>query len=130
MPVDRRELRRKLFDLAGQQGGYFTAAQAKDVGYSYQAQAHHVDAGNWERSDRGLFRLVEWVPDMHDDLARWTLWSKGRGVVSHDTAMNVHGFGEFESACIHLTVPPGFSMRDDALALHFTRLPENDVVEH
>jgi predicted transcriptional regulator of viral defense system len=130
MPADRRDLRRKLFDLAARQGGYFTAAQAKDVGYSYQAQAHHVEAGNWERSDRGLFRLVEWVPDTHDDLARWTLWSKGRGVVSHDTAMGVHDFGGFESARVHLTVPPGFSMRDHALALHFARLAEDDVVMH
>ena len=130
MPVDRRELRRKLFNLAAQQGGYFTAAQAKGFGYSYQAQAHHVEAGNWERNDRGIFRLVEWVPDVHDDLARWTLWSKGRAVVSHETAMSVHGFGEFESAHVHLTVPPGFSMSDDALTLHFDHLSKDDAIEH
>ncbi len=86
MAVDRRDLRRRLFNLAAEQGGYFTAAQAKRVGYSYQAQAHHVSAGNWIRIDRGLFRIAEWIPDLHDDLARWTLWSKGRGVVSHETA--------------------------------------------
>jgi hypothetical protein len=30
--ADRRELRRQLFAVAAQQGGYFTAAQAKAVG--------------------------------------------------------------------------------------------------
>lgn len=129
MSVERRELRRKLFNLAAQQGGYFTAAQAKDVGYSYQAQAHHIESGNWERTGRGLFRLVEWVPESDDDLARWTLWSKGRAIVSHETALSVHGIGEFESALVHLTVPPGFSMRDDALALHFACLQGNDVLQ-
>lgn len=129
MPVDRRDLRRRLFTLAAQQGGYFTAAQAKSLGYSYQAQAHHVAAGNWHRIDRGLFRLAEWVPELHDDLIRWTLWSKDRAVVSHETGLAVHGIGEFESPRVHLTVPPGFSMRDDAVVLHHAELVDGDVVE-
>ena len=128
MPIDRRDLRRRLFNLATEQGGYFTAAQAKEIGYSYQAQAHHVAAGNWLRIDRGLFRLAEWIPDLHDDLARWTLWSKGRGVVSHETGLSVHGIGEFESARVNLTVPPEFTMRDDAVALHHADLTDSDVV--
>ena len=129
MPVDRRELRRRLFSLASVQGGYFSAGQAKEAGYSYPAQAHHVSATNWIRVDRGLFRLTEWVPGTHDHLARWTLWSKGRGVVSHETALGVHDIGEFESPKIHLTVPPGFTMRDDTLALHFADLPPKDVTD-
>lgn len=129
MPVDRRDLRRRLFHLAAEQRGYFTAAQAKTIGYSYQAQAHHVDAGNWLRVDRGLFRLAEWVPDIHDELARWMLWSRGRGVVSHETALSVHGIGEFESAGLHITVPLRFTMRDDAVVLHHADLPATDVVQ-
>lgn len=127
MPVNRRDLRRRLFTLAAGQGGYFTAAQAKELGYSYQAQAHHVNAGNWLRIDRGLFRLAEWVPDVHDDLARWALWSRGRGVVSFESGLAAHGLGEFESPRVHLTVPPGFSSRDDAVALHFANLDDADV---
>lgn len=129
MSVDRRDRRRRLFEVATQQGGYFTAAQAKSLGYSHQAQAHHVGAGNWWRVDRGLFRLVEWVPGTHDELARWTLWSRGRAVVSHESAMAVHGIGEFESRQTHLTVPPGFTMRHDAVALHYAELPADDVSE-
>lgn len=129
MRIDRRDLRRRLFNLAAEQAGYFTAAQAKELGYSYQAQSHHVAAGNWLRIDRGLFRLGEWVPDIHDDLARWTLWSKNRGVVSHESALSVHGIGEFESPRVHLTVPPGFSMRDAAVAIHIATLPSEDVTE-
>lgn len=129
MSTDRRDLRRRLFELAAQQGGYFTAAQAKSLGYSHQAQAHHVGAGNWWRADRGLFRLVEWIPGTHDELARWTLWSRGRAIVSHESAMAVHGIGEFESRYLHLTVPPGFTMRNDAVALHYAELPADDVSE-
>lgn len=129
MVIDRRDLRRRLFAQASEQAGYFTAAQARAIGYSYQAQAHHVGVGNWLRVDRGLFRLAEWVSDVHDDLARWTLWSKGRGVVSHETALAVHGIGEFESARVHLTVPPGFTMRDEAVVVHYADLPTGDVAQ-
>lgn len=129
MPSDRRDLRRRLFRVASEQAGYFSASQAKDLGYSYQAQAHHVAAGNWIRVDRGLFRLTEWIADVHDDLARWTLWSKGRAVVSHETALAVHGIGEFESARVHLTVPPRFSMKDGALVLHYADLPSMDLLQ-
>lgn len=88
-----------------------------------------MKAGNWTRVDRGIFRLSEWVPDAHDDLARWTLWSKQRAVVSHDTALSVYGIGEFESPRLHLTVPPDFRMRDAALTLHRAELPDEDIVE-
>jgi predicted transcriptional regulator of viral defense system len=125
--ADRRELRRSLFARAAEQGGYFTAAQAREVGYSYQAQAYHVEAGNWIRVGRGLFRLNEWVPDVHDELARWALWSDGVGVVSHETALQVHGIGEFESARVHLTVPAGFGRRDRAVVLHVGDLHAEDV---
>lgn len=89
-----------------------------------------MGAGNWHRVDRGIFRLVEWVPDVHDDLARWALWSKNRAVVSHETALAVHGIGEFESSQVHLTVPPQFTMRDPAVILHRAELPDADVAEH
>lgn len=74
-----------------------------------------------------LFAGPEWIPDGNDDLVRWTLWSKGRAVVSHDSALAVHGIGEFEAARVHLTVPPGFSMRGPAVALHVAELPDGDV---
>jgi predicted transcriptional regulator of viral defense system len=127
MAQDRRDLRRRLFTLASQQGGYFTAAQARSVGYSYQAQAHHVSAGNWHRVERGLFRMAEWLPESHDELIRWTLWAKGDAVVSHETALAVHGIGEFESPRVHLTVPPDFSKRDPAVTLHRADLSAEDV---
>lgn len=129
MLSDRRDLRRRLFQLASEQAGHFSAAQARDIGYSYQAQAHHVASENWLRVGRGLFRMAEWVPEPHGDLARWTLWSKGRAVVSHETALAAHGIGEFESRRVHLIVPRGFTMNDRAVVLHYADLPAEDVIQ-
>jgi predicted transcriptional regulator of viral defense system len=128
LPLDRRDLRRQLLGLAATQSGYFTAAQAKDVGYSYQAQKYHVDAGNWLRVDRGLFRLPEWPVGEHDSFVRWSLWSRGRAVVSHESALSVHELGDVNPAAIHLTVPDRFAQQHDYhLVLHFGGVDEDDV---
>jgi predicted transcriptional regulator of viral defense system len=128
MSTNRRDVRRALFRLAAEQGGYFTAADAKQIGYSHQAQAYHVNAGNWERVDRALYRLSEWIPGPHDDLIRWTLWSRRSAVVTHQSALAVHRVGELESARVHLTVPPGFAKRDDGVIVHRGVLPSADVI--
>jgi predicted transcriptional regulator of viral defense system len=119
--------------VAAGQAGYFTAAQARDAGYSYQAQHFHVGRGNWERVDRGIFRFPEFddLPvGPHDDLVRWFLWSRGRAVVSHATALTVHDLGVANPARVHLTVPPGFRQANPAVVLHRAVLEERDVEEH
>lgn len=128
MPLDRRDLRRQLLGLAARQSGYFSAAQAKEIGYSYQAQKYHVDAGNWRRIDRGLFRHPEWPVGEHDDLVRWRLWSKERAVVSHATALAVHDLGDINPRMIHLTVPESFGQEPPShIVLHRNQLEDDDV---
>ena len=91
MPArDRLDLRRRLIALAASQSGYFTAAQALAAGYSYAGQRYHAHRGNWLRVDRGIYRLPEWPATAHEDLVRWALWSRGRAVASHDTALSVY----------------------------------------
>lgn len=126
MRTPRQVLRRALHAVAFQQAGYFTAAQALKVGYSYQAQKYHVDAGNWVRVDRALFRLPEWPADPDDVFVRWTLWSDGRGTVSHDSALAVHGLSDVDPVRVHLTVPPGFGAVDEMVALHVGDAQEDE----
>lgn len=80
--------------------------------------------------ERGIFRLHDWPSGDHDDLVLWTLWSRNLGVVSHDTAIAVHGLGDLNPAAIHLTVPLGFRASARGLVLHRAKLPENDVEIH
>lgn len=129
MRIDRQDLRRRLAGLAATQSGYFTAAQAIKIGYSYPNQKFHVDRGNWVRVNRGVFRLPEWPVGPHDDLVRWSLWALGKGVASHETALTVHDIGEFDPARVHLTVPVRFSKSDPSVALHRARLEAGDVEE-
>lgn len=84
---------------------------------------------NWLRIDQGAVRLTEWIPGVHDELSRWTLWSKGKGVVSHESTLAEHELGDFESAYVHLTAPPGSRIRDSAVVLHQADLAGIDIVQ-
>jgi predicted transcriptional regulator of viral defense system len=129
---DRTDTRASLWRLARRQRGYFTAAQARDIGYSYQAQRHHAKRGNWLLVDRGIYRFREFdeLPVEADDhLVRWSLWSKGRAVVSHASALAVHDLGTANPAQIHLTVPRGFRQKDTAVILHRAELAPDEIEE-
>jgi predicted transcriptional regulator of viral defense system len=122
-----------LYEVAAEQGGYFTAAQARQAGYAYSQQHYHCSRGNWLRIDRGLFRLRDYPPGEREDLVRWSLWSRDQkgvphAVVSHDTALTVHDLSDVMPGRVHLTVPRGFRKRVPAgCVLHFTSLAEEEI---
>ena len=124
--ADRLDLRRRLQDVAFSQAGYFTAAQAKDVGYSYQAQKYHADRGNWVRIDRGLFRLPGWPSDADDLYTRWYVWSEGRAVISYGSAAAVHDLGDLDAGPVHLTLADSKRSADGAV-LHPDHLESKDA---
>src|ERR1700722_1065912 len=130
---DTLEARHALHAIAVSQGGFFTAKQACDAGYQYSHLAYHVHSGNFERSGRGLYRLKD-IPSMeNEDLVRLALWSRDRGdtpqaVVSHDTALALHGLSDVMPPRVHLTVPPTFrKSAPRGVVLHKSWLAAADV---
>jgi predicted transcriptional regulator of viral defense system len=124
----RTEKLQRLFELAAGQAGYFTAAQARDLGYSARSLVHHVTAGHVERISRGFYRLVGVPADPHEDIvAAWLKLVPRRAVVSHDTALALYDLGPSRSHEIHLTLPrecrPRTPQSASAVALHTTTLP-------
>jgi predicted transcriptional regulator of viral defense system len=136
MKRDPRDTERRLLAIASNQGGYFTARQALSVGYTYRQQHFHRERGNWLSIDHGLFRLRDYPNSPHEDLIRWSMWSRDqagniRAVVSHESALDVHGLGEVMPAKLHMTVPRNFRKQSpQACVLHYNDLPAEDVERH
>ncbi|MBI5150765.1 MAG: hypothetical protein HZA28_08375 [Candidatus Omnitrophica bacterium] len=123
---------RKLFEIASQQGGYFTAKQAVEAGYSYRLHYYHSHRGNWRNVDRGVFRLVDFPNSPHEDLVRWSLWSRSRqdipqAVFSHETALSLHEISEVMPGRIHATVSPGFRKRTAGCVIHKAILKPEEI---
>jgi predicted transcriptional regulator of viral defense system len=113
MARSTREAAQALAALAHNQGGYFTAKQAREVGYGYRHLDYHETVGNFQRIDHGLYRLPAVPISPLDDLLRLTLWSRNQedvpqAVVSHQSALLLHELSELLSRDTHLTVPPKF----------------------
>lgn len=117
---------RKLLQVASLQGGYFTAHQAHEAGYSRWSLYHHSKTGRFERVARGFYRLPEYPASPFEDvIAAWLKLGPERAVVSHETALALHDLSSVRPQKIHLTLPrelrpPGNRPRLPAVKVHTT----------
>lgn len=120
-----------LFGVAVGQAGYFSAAQAKEAGYSLQLLQHHLKRGSLERAGRGIFRFVRFPATEDGDLVVPWLWSERRGVVSHESALQLHDLADALPERVHLTLPLADAQRrlrvPVNVALAFNDLPPTDI---
>lgn len=135
MPRSTREAARSLRTTAQEQGGYFTAKQAKVSGYDYPHLEYHLSTGAFERVEHGLYRLADMPTAENEDLIRLSLWSRNRAdepqaVVSHESALVLHDLTELLPNEIHLTVPQGFRKEaPPGCVLHKAVLAAGDIEE-
>ena len=125
--------RAQLFELASEQGGYFTAAQARARGFSKALLAHHAKSGRFIRVRQGLYRFREYPSSPREDVvAAWLATGKEVAAVSHDSALDILGLSDVEPEVVHLTVPRArrYRSRFPGIAIHTTtrRLGKSDVV--
>jgi predicted transcriptional regulator of viral defense system len=124
----RTDKLQRLFGLAAGQAGCFTAAQARELGYSARSLVHHVAAGHVDRLSRGFYRLVGVPAGPYEDIiAAWLKLVPHRAVVSHDTALALYDLALSRSHQMHLTLPRKYRPRTpqsaSAVALHTITVP-------
>ncbi len=135
--MPRSPARRNLFAIAEGQSGFFTTKQAKAAGFAEKTHPYHVQAGNWIREYRGIYRLADFPSMERPDLVLWYLWSRGRddvpkGVYSHETALSLHELSDVNPSKLHMTVPMSFRRNSEipsVLVLHRTNVPTEDTQE-
>lgn len=104
---DRSALDR-LFDLAAEQAGYLTAKQAREAGISRALLSYHArDGGPVMRVGRGLYRLRNFPASAREDVvAQWLKAGQPvDGVISHESAAELHGLTDIIPNALHMTVP-------------------------
>ena len=119
-----------LYDIAASQEGLFTTRQAAAAGYSPPLLAHHQKVGRIARIRRGIYRLVHFPPGEHEELVAAWLWADAAGVLSHQTALSLHGLSDALPAQIHLTLPLSWQQRrlrvPKGLVLHYADVPTKE----
>jgi hypothetical protein len=126
-----------LAELAAEQWGLLTSAQAAELGVSNQALAHLQRVGGLERLAHGLYRLAGSPGDELDELrGAWlglapketatTRLRHPKGVVSYRSAARVHGLGDLDADRHEFTVDRRRTSRRTDLRFHREHLAERD----
>src|SRR4051794_35644877 len=96
-----------LYRQAEAQAGYFTAPQAVEAGMDRSTLRFHArPGGRYERVRRGLYRLRHFPTSSHEHvMAAWLPLRDNGAVVSHESALELHGLSDVIPDAVHLTLP-------------------------
>ena len=111
----------RLFAIASEQSGYFTAEQARSAGYDRKLLHHHTKSGRILRVGRGLHRLRDYPSSPYEHIIEaWLAMDRDRAVVSHESALELHGLSDVIPSAVHITVPRAMRSRRprEGVALH------------
>ena len=79
---------------------------------------------------RGIYRLVHFPAEQHEELVGAWLWSERAGVISHQTALSLHGLSDALPARVHLSLPSAWRRRrfrpPPDVMLHHADVPPRD----
>ena len=119
-----------LADVAAEQWGLVTTAQARALGVSAQAVARLTNQGSLERMTHGVYRVSGAPPEPVDELrAAWLTLDPSRraaervrsaapALVSHRSAASLHGLGDLDADLHEFTTPARKQSRRPDIRLH------------
>lgn len=119
-----------LADVAAEQWGLVTTAQARALGVSSQGMARLTNQGSLERMTHGVYRVSGVPPEPADELrAAWLTLDPARraaerirdaspAVVSHRSAAGLHGLGDLDADLHEFTTADRKQSRRPDIKLH------------
>ena len=94
---------RRLFEMASEQCGYFTTAQAEERGISRPLLSHHSRPhGHLIRVGHGVYRVRDYPSSPREDvIAEWLAAGREVAVVSHESALDLLDLSDVVPAAVH-----------------------------
>ncbi len=121
----------KVLDLAAEQFGYVTTAQARARGVERDTLRKMAERGTLERVSWGVYRLPTFPSSPYAEYMEASLWPAGAlGVISHESALTVRGLSDVNPSAVHITVPKHFRIRRGVpahLVVHHAQLTGDEV---
>ena len=93
------------------------------MGYSTYLLQKHILTNHMTQPQQKIYRLVHFPVGEHEELVTAWLWSDQAGVISHQTALSLHGLSDVLPAQVHLTLPAAWHRRR-------FRVPAGVVLHH
>lgn len=124
-----------LYEIAEDNYGFLTAADARRGGIPAQRLAEMARRGSLRREGLGLYRLDPFPTHELDSYRKATLWPYGiDGVLSHETVLDLCELSDVNPVKIHITVPRRYRFRRREVPplyrFHHEDLDERDITRH
>jgi predicted transcriptional regulator of viral defense system len=120
----------ELAELAAEQHGFVTQADADELGVPSDTLVKMADRGRLERRARGVYRFPIFPAGRYDQYMEAALWPQGvQGVLSHETALDLRGLSDVNPAKVHITVPRQHRPRREIpslYVLHYEDLADDE----
>jgi len=125
-----------IHEVAEAQDGYFSTAQAENVGISRHTLAKATARGKLLRTSRGVYRLAKF-PELSSNSHLWAavLWPQARtqvsAILSHHTALLLHDLSDVNVEQVHIIIPRAIRIVraiPNSLVLHHANLLKHDVI--
>jgi predicted transcriptional regulator of viral defense system len=122
-----------LLERAQRQYGYLTPDDARELDIDPTQLRLMAARDTLEHLGHGLYRMPMVPVTQLDAYMEAILWGGRRGVLSHETALDLHELCDVNPSAIHLTVPTGFRTRKavpEIYRLHRFDLEPAEVGSH
>ncbi|NEE02396.1 type IV toxin-antitoxin system AbiEi family antitoxin domain-containing protein [Phytoactinopolyspora halotolerans] len=119
-----------VMDVAVEQGGYVTPALVPDVPPVELRKM--ASRGTLERVGHGVYRVPALPREPFDEFILARLFTRGRGVISHDSALLIHQLCDINPAHVHLTVPRAYRINrsgGEMYVVHRADLRRDEVTQ-
>lgn len=119
-----------VLDIAREQHGYVRAADLRQLGLNPKRLNDYWRRGQADRLGRGLYRLRLVPPGEWDEFMEAAMWPDGRGVLGHETALDLHDLCDVNPGQIDVTVPNAYRTHRQVparLRLHHRNLAAGEV---
>lgn len=121
------------FEIALDQHGLVTFENIVELGSDPALLRAWNKRGLVERIGHGIYRFPQVPSASMQPYMLATLWPSGRGVLSHDTALELHELCDINTECIHITLPPAYRPRrkgGEHYIVHWATLIPEDLTWH
>ena len=121
-----------LIEVAVENGGYITPDLAAPVGVPAIELRKMVSRHVLTSAGHGIYRVPGLPIDRYDEFILARLWAKGRGVISHGSALLVHDLCDINPDKVHLTLPPEYRISrsgGEHYEIHIARLALDEIVD-
>ena len=118
---------KQLYQISENQGGYFTSAQAKEAGFSYERLSSNAKSGKFLRARHGIYRLALFPNLPNEDLFVAWLRTAPNSVISHESALSLYELSDIIPNEIHVIVPRTSSRRRSGIRQHTNQLQTEEI---